>query len=401
MQRKKTGKVAFVADVHIGNHKLCGGPVVNGVNDRARRALYAFREACSAAISSGCEALVVLGDLFDTSNPIPQLITEVQIVLKDAKNVGLYVIIMVGNHDMVSEAEGDHALGPLRPFATIIDRPSSFTFGEPFEEVELWLAPFRSGDQMANLVAAFDSCKRDEIPFGSEKVKRVLGAHVGIQNDQTPFYLLGSKEAIDETDAAALLARYNAQAFVCGNWHNRYIKVVDTTKAIVQCGALCPTGWDNPGHEGYGKVTTVSYNELPNYATIRNVPFFYAFKLDQAKHMRGKEISWPGVFAREGQEPTSFFRIDAPADRRAEAQELIDFWVFKNRIVRGYVSLVGMTKEERGKVVQAGTAVRNPLAIDAAIERYIETHPLPESLNVEDFGSTLRRLLTTRKEGNQ
>ena len=67
------GSVAFVADVHLWNHRRCGGPVKAGINRRGAQTLNALHYAADLAAGMGAAALFVAGDLFDAVNPPPQL----------------------------------------------------------------------------------------------------------------------------------------------------------------------------------------------------------------------------------------------------------------------------------------------------------------------------------------
>jgi len=45
--------------------------------------------------------------------------------------------------------------------------------------------------------------------------------------------------------------------YIAGDWHeHRKWQVNDCT--VVQVGALCPTGWNNPGHTGYGSLICIT-----------------------------------------------------------------------------------------------------------------------------------------------
>ena len=113
-------KVAAIADVHLGNHRVFAGHRRAGLNDRARAILAVLGQAIVTAHADEAEILAIAGDLFDTSRPPPAHIAAVQETLA---LLGNKCHVLCGNHDQTSSSPGDNAVAPLGPVATVHEQP--------------------------------------------------------------------------------------------------------------------------------------------------------------------------------------------------------------------------------------------------------------------------------------
>ena len=241
-------RAAFVADVHIANHKRFGGPSRSGINTRCRLVLDALAAAVAQANAAQAEAFVVLGDLFDDTRPSPQIITATREVLSAA---AMDVHIIVGNHDQNSADAGDHALGPLA------SRGQIFVHEQPtivqLHNGLLMLIPYRTGNARGWLpqeIARLAAVAPRDTPLA-------LGVHLGVSDDKTPIFMHGAHDSIEAATLDVLMKQHGITQAFTGNWHkHRNWEFTDddgTVRKIVQCGALAPTGFDNPGVM-YGSV---------------------------------------------------------------------------------------------------------------------------------------------------
>lgn len=235
---RKADTIAIVADVHVGNHQRMGGPMVAGVNTRCREVVAVLAEASRIAAESA-SALVILGDLFDTARPSPQVVRATMDALAD----GPPTFIALGNHDMASGAPGDHALGPLAALRNVhlVATPTRVDAGK----AGLWVVPFTAGK-------ATDW-------FGTQVPKDglagcALGLHAGIIGVDTPWFLRTSASALDAQWLGREAAARGVPVVFAGDWHAHAVHRTDAGVRCVQVGALVPTGWDNPGVEPYGSV---------------------------------------------------------------------------------------------------------------------------------------------------
>lgn len=232
-------RIAFVSDVHVGQPKTLGGPTEAGLNVRCRQILKVLEDALALAAEQGCEAFVVCGDLLDSSRTEPQVLAAVQNIFVA---YSFPIIVLRGNHEMVTEATGDNSLGPLSPVAEVVETPMVWNIGD----VALLLVPFQSGDAEEYIPRVAQELAKEE-PYGTN---RVLCAHAGVRDSDTPPWLRDAHDASDASALSEACARGNIDASFFGNWHNhKYWE----DGAITQMGALCPTGFNNPGPQ-YGCV---------------------------------------------------------------------------------------------------------------------------------------------------
>lgn len=247
-------RVAVVADVHLANHKYRGGPLHAGINTRARMILDSLRAACAIATDEDCGAFVIAGDLFDTVRPEPQLIAAVGGALR-ALPTDCCIYVMRGNHDAASDTPGDHALAPLSYFddCFVIDAPIATV------DDELWLVPYTSGVTSEWLPGVLATLS---VNYFSSR-PRTLILHAGIADENTAFFLKGAHDSIGKDALFALMKKHHVCQVVAGNWHSfkSWCGHAYGFGNIIQCGALVPTGFDNPGLEGYGSVIIVNTDD--------------------------------------------------------------------------------------------------------------------------------------------
>lgn len=260
-------RVAFVADVHLGNHKRFGGEVQTSMNTRCREGVEVFRKACETAEKEEVRCFVVAGDLFDYSRPEAPLVTETQ---KALGSIACPKFIMRGNHDMVSSSPGDHALGPLEEVRTAaVESPRIEVIydcndGRP---VELLLVPFQPGHARGWLPGVLKRMVGESAAGGGVSSTRVpvrcLVLHLGIKDSRTPPWLAGASDSIDVELLGPLCDENRIQYVVAGNWHDRreWRLKNEIGTHVVQCGALVPTGFDNPGLDGYGGLVILAPEE--------------------------------------------------------------------------------------------------------------------------------------------
>jgi len=221
-------EVAIIADVHVANHTAFGGVSNVRKNERCMAVLDTLDAAVNVAKDAGC--LVVAGDLFDNDRPFPDHIQAVGEILARHPNV----VVIVGNHDQHSAVAGDHALAPLAliPSVTVVED----TKHVPLPDGGYFTAlPFHADVLNVN-------------PRG-----KVVVAHHGIADEKTPPFLRHGKGTIQTKDIFVWMRMHGVKVYVAGDWHEHKHWCQDDM-SIVQCGALCPTGWNNPGHYGYGSV---------------------------------------------------------------------------------------------------------------------------------------------------
>lgn len=259
-------RIAFVGDVHVANHKKFGGKTNRGVNTRCEHVINSLQAATTIARVQNVDSLVILGDLFDTPKPAPQLIRRVQEVLE-----GIPTIILAGNHDQCSDAPGDNALAPLYPVAEVLDEPDVVGM----DDLNLIMVPYHSGNYTAYL--------REKVRELSEQANKgstnILCFHAGISDDRTPSFLQESQASITKDKLFDLLEETDIRMAFAGHWHNARAWARDE-KDIFQAGAFVPTGFGDQGTD-YGTLYVydtetgiVEYHPVPG-------PRFLDVALDQ------------------------------------------------------------------------------------------------------------------------
>jgi DNA repair exonuclease SbcCD nuclease subunit len=231
----QVSRFLFVADVHVGNHSVLAGAREAGVNQRARLVLEALKRAVDLAENYANAQLVVLGDLFDTASPSPQLVAEVMRCFQTRREP----VLLLGNHDMHSTALGDHALAPFAEAGlVVVERPTVLTF----DGAELWLVPFRPGNAEEWLAADVERCAR----ASSQKLPAALCLHLGIRDGSEPPWLSSAHDSVSLSTLVELQRAFpQIRSCFAGNWHEH--KAFKGALDVFQVGTLAPTGWDNAG----------------------------------------------------------------------------------------------------------------------------------------------------------
>lgn len=377
-------QVAFVADVHVGNHTRMGGVTHRSMNMRCKYTVSALRRAAKEA-SSRQAPLFILGDLFDTHRPEAPVIAAVH----DALMMPQPCVALVGNHDMVSSASGDHALASLAEAGVVevFDEPSTWSYSHSLPggpSIDCACIPYRPGNAREWFTPGFVAELVSEFPVAADRL-RVLAVHFGIIGDSTPDFLRNSHDAVPVKQVAEV-ARQNGIKFVmAGNWHDRCRWEVGGV-TVQQVGALTPTGFDNPGVTGYGTVAFLNVrralNGLDDVIAIQEVAGPRFLKVTNAGQRNELEY-WlthaglgtpqnrlyveyhcqPGEDAAEVE--AKLYELDGtPGASRLEALQVIP------------------AVETRAVELADGQVIDPSRPVDTAEEvaRYIDTMPLPASV---------------------
>jgi hypothetical protein len=371
------GDVILAADCHVGNFKRFGGPVTGSVNTRCQETLDAFEAAVQIAIARKAETFIVAGDLFDYSRPEAPILRAVQRSLKSLNQAGVVAYLMVGNHDQISTAPGDHALAPLAPYAKIVEQPRIVRTSE----LELWLVPFQQGHAFEWLPGVLSALlKESSRGAGSSPpthLRRALGLHLGIRDAKTPPWLAKAPDAVDIDLLFALCKEHAIANVFAGNWHDRRSWTAPGVN-VFQLGALCPTGWDNPGLDGFGTVGILDkggaeYEEIPGPRFLK-VPYGRDVTAD-IKRGRSKGHR---LYVSMTADP------DALAAETAKLTAMIDM----GNVAGGEV--LPDTSLAKIEATTAAFAATSAQTLSSAIEGFVGAMPLDESI---DRASVLQRVV--------
>ena len=272
--------LAVIFDPHFWTFRRHGGPLVKGINRRGSLCLDVGRRVVETANRKSA-SLIVAGDLVDSAGPVsPQFAHALRETLGEC---GQSVTLMLGNHDMT--ADGDHSLGVYTQRDDWTDvqvcddicfsHGSNFLSATPLGLDDVCLVPFHRDIRDARV--------RD-VPL--------VIAHFGVYDDSFPAWAKKAKGAWHVNALLAFMKERNIKCLLAGDWHGRaiwnkrngtVIKHSASTTCIseiqidrndsyliMQGGALCPTGFDNPGLHGYGTLAfwdtdehRLSWQEMP------------------------------------------------------------------------------------------------------------------------------------------
>lgn len=359
---------AFCADVHVGNHKIHGGPYTAGLNDRCRETLGVFEAAAKRAGNLGAR-LIVLGDLIDSSKPEAQILRALQRIFETYS--AAEPLVLKGNHESNSDTPGDNALTPLRPHAEVIDIIGKRTDGF----ADLWMVPSRVEPAKDWLPATLETLARKhgepltdgDKPY-AKKRPRILCMHLGIEDDDTPPWLRGKPDSI-RLDTLQTLCKKHKISLVCvGNWHwHRVWKNEDCT--IVQCGSLCPTGWRDPGLVSNGKLIITSFypGELQPKVTVQIMPGPRFLNVD------GDDLD--AVLQNTIGQPSLYLRVTGNKDL-TDRLELLK----ANGSIRAY-ELQSDDAAARLEARKAANAAKSADTIEESVANYVEKMPLEEGVD--------------------
>ena len=352
-------KAAFIADVHAGNHRVLGGAVTAGINDRCRAALSTLREARRLADEERCYALFILGDLFDTHRPSPQVITATADALAPVgtERGSMQVVVLVGNHDRATAALGDNALGPLArvPNLVIVERPKLVG--------DVLCVPYHSGNPKEWL--------SDALILGTEST--VLATHFGIYDAEfaraNPWCV--GTDAIEVEQLFELMRVFGVKACYSGDWHVSRAWV-NRDLVIQQVGALVPTGFDNPGVGGYGGMHVVDTDNL--WGDTR-----YTLRGPRFVEVREPHELYEALAEAKEEEHSLYVRWKAQPSEMATARATLAACddVFAGQVVLD-------NKVVKTAAHRAAESARSQETLVAAARGFVSSIDLPDDLRRED-----------------
>lgn len=346
--------IAFVADVHIASPKSMGGRVERGINTRGELVLATLHAAVQLAGQRRCTDFIACGDLFDSARPEPQLIRATQVLFEDARNMGMDAEVLLGNHEMNSEALGDNSLAPLLPTVGVVDTPQL----SEDDDTSFLMVPFRPGPAREWLPRVVANAAK-----GFKYARRILVVHLGIQDGSTPPWLQGAHDSIRLEELREVMKAHGIQHTFAGNWHEP--KLWPGEQTVCQVGCLAPTGWNNPGL-GYGTMaflhTTPSKGFKAGEVEVVRIPGPRFVSTVKEASEALKDGCQP--YLRLPYEPAELASAETVAEtmRKAGAQ----------------VELIPDAAEAQVAMKQASGVAREATTVDGALAAYVEQMPLEQ-----------------------
>jgi hypothetical protein len=281
----------------------------------------------------------------------------------------------------VSSAEGDHALGTLglHPGITVYEK-TNYIWLEG-TKTWLWFIPFRAGP-----ASTWFKKDVDELSSLFEQRLAKLGKgenvvcvfHLGVSDGDTKHYMRGHDDSITVSELVSIAKNHkNIKKFVCGNWHNRQRWERKRPKLeILQVGALCPTGWDNPGVDGYGGVAVLD-----------------GLKMNLTMHETGgpRFTSYVGLGGISGATSDEYVEVLIPSEEKLSANHALKKLKEEGKI-RGYRLRIDSTKE-KAQAKRAAASTRSAENVQSALENYIKHMKVEETLQKKELLNRCREYL--------
>lgn len=351
-------KIALIADLHVANHRKWGSPTYGRaapINSRALDVINVLAEARRRAQEEGCTDMFVLGDVFDTTTPAPQLIAEVQLALACRAPNEMQVHLIPGNHDQQSPNKGDHALvsmDGIRNLA-VYEKPTEVYV----EGGSVALIPYQPGRADEYLVGVVQELG---VPSGNNR--RVLGMHLGLRDDATPPWMQNAHDSFP-VNRITELGRFDMIA--AGNWHERK----HWPPEVWQVGALAPTGFDNPGLTGYGSLlifngskTTVLELDGPRFVRATDLAGARALMAQVERRVTGY---------------TTYVSVRCRLEERATVTELMEIYDHQ-----AYEILTDKAAaEDAARSAATNAAYASTDSIQAAVGAFVDKMALPADVD--------------------
>jgi DNA repair exonuclease SbcCD nuclease subunit len=251
-----------------------GGEFSCGANYRAKCATRSLKWAYEAIHRAGdIKTVCILGDLFQSMNPTPQLISVVGQIFHMYREKGIHTVLLPGNHDSVSAEWNDHALGVYRwSGVTVIENHGLVRLCNDTVEI-LFVTP-REGvvnnylkDILSGVWSECSTLSCDGPPSNQHVIPlcRVLALHSGISHRATPQRHIRDTNSIHIANIQNFINMYGISHVFAGHWHQHF----RISPKVCQIGALVQNGWkDRDCDVGCICVLNPSTNEV----TVIHVP---------------------------------------------------------------------------------------------------------------------------------
>lgn len=124
-------KICITADLQFAEHARYSRVLPNGLTSRLQDILDCWAWIVDESASWSCDALVIVGDVFDsrTTIDLPVIDTVCRAFHEASKRVKLY--ILVGNHDSYLKTPAINSIQAFRGFAEIYEEPMVKPWSEP------------------------------------------------------------------------------------------------------------------------------------------------------------------------------------------------------------------------------------------------------------------------------
>jgi hypothetical protein len=199
-------------------------------------------------------------------------------------------------------------------------------------------------------------------------------AHVGVWDDSTPTFMQNHHDAVAASDLFSVMENTQITCAVVGNWHAAKI-FSRGHRVIVQCGTLCPVGWNDTGPDnGFVHVAVSASHDLPVFAILRiplkGIPQFET--VPYSDDCRTALMNTIAAIVARSRIP--MVRLSHAPSETAEATAIAAS--FAPFYVEPYVS----TASVRTATQELGEKLRSRVDMDAALRDFIDKTPYPQDI---------------------
>jgi len=373
-------KYALIGDPHVGNFSRFGGVKKLGMNRRCELTVKALRDALLRAVAEKADYAVILGDLFDSMKPEPQLIDTLRQTFR-AFAKDLQIILLKGNHDSASDEPRDTALyAVIEKHVIVVDQPRILREADPYQATQgpwkscnppLVLVPFRSGPVIEWLPGLLEEL---HVPTGA-----ILCLHAGIKDEETAPWLLGAPDAIEMSELDALMDKHGIDLVFAGNWHEQRNW---PHEGIFQVGALCPTGFSNLGTDEYGHVKVVSLEAGDNQAFVQD------HYIAGPRFLKLGPDDMPTSYLPEEHNDRLFIEWKVNAESLHAARAELD-QLTEQGLIEGGIALPDTSQATEG-LRQAALAAKHTVGIAEAVGAFVAKLQMPPLADRESVHARIR-----------
>lgn len=138
-------KIAIISDPHIGDYSYGKTDIETGLNTRLLDFLHNLDQTVNYAIENEIDIYIIVGDIYRVKHPSSKIRKQFVPRIKKLLENNIRVILLTGNHDMTTSADGAHALSEMQELCSLIDEfevHSRLKIIKADDDTELYLLPF-------------------------------------------------------------------------------------------------------------------------------------------------------------------------------------------------------------------------------------------------------------------
>jgi len=292
-------KLVATADNHVGLFKNISLLREDMLTDRIEEIGATFKQTVDDCVAEGIKYLFILGDMNHNRNIREDSINNyIKTLLLYAKEKGIIVYLLVGNHDQANINGTVHAFENMKDICNVIDKPciipiSGFdcyflTYEEyrgSIKSLELLLKQGKNSNRLLfahvgienAFLSGFDHVSKEPVTLGELQVDKFLGSYLGhyhlpqCLDEKNSVYYIGSPcqhSLVDKpADRGYMIVELE---LVNGQWKTNNQRVTLDSPKFIEVEAKNYNPNDYQG-KNYIKVTGVTRKDIERLEKDENV----------------------------------------------------------------------------------------------------------------------------------